>query len=112
LDGTDSILAKLQRFGSRIYLGDGRPEIDNNAAERALRSVVPGRKNYLFAGSDAGGDRAALVYSLVGNAKLNGLGQEACLRDVLARIADHPIKRIDGLLPWHWAASLCTAAAA
>ena len=109
---SDSILAKLQRFCSRIYLGDDRLEIDNNAAERALRSVVLGRKNYLFAGSDAGGDRAALLYSLIGTAKLAGLGPEACLRDVLARIADHPIKRIDALLPWHWAASLCTAAAA
>jgi hypothetical protein len=74
-------------------------EIDNNAAERALRAVALGRKNYLFAGSDAGGERAATIYSLIGTAKLNGLDTEAYLRTVLARIADHPICRIDELLP-------------
>ena len=76
-------------------------EIDNNAAERALRCVALGRKNYLFAGWDAGGDRAAAIYSLSGTAKLNGHNLEAFLREVIARIADHPIARINELLPWH-----------
>jgi transposase len=64
----------------------------------------PGRKNYLFAGSDTGGERAAAIYSLIGTAKLNGLDPEDYLRDVLSRIADHPINRIDELLPWNLAA--------
>jgi transposase len=83
------------------YVDDGRIEIDNNAAERALRGVSLGRKNYLFMGSDAGGERAAAIYSLVETAKLNGIDPEAYLRDVLTRIADHPINRIDELLPWN-----------
>jgi len=83
------------------YVRDGRLEIDNNAAERALRGVSLGRKNYLFMGSDAGGERAASFYSLVETAKLNGLNPEAYLREVFARIADHPINRIDELLPWN-----------
>lgn len=83
------------------YVDDGRIEIDNNAAERALRTVALGRKNYLFAGSDAGGERAATIYSLIGTAKLNGIDPEAYLRDVLTRIADHPVNRIDQLLPWN-----------
>jgi transposase len=88
------------------YRDDGRIEIDNNAAERSLRAVVLGRKNYLFYGSDAGGDRAAAMYSLIGTAKLNGLDPEAYLRYVLQRIAEHPINRIDELLPWKLADAL------
>ena len=83
------------------YCEDGRVEIDNNAAERALRAVAIGRKNYLFAGSDTGGERAAAIYSLIGSAKLNGVDPAAYLRTVLARIADHPINRIQELLPWN-----------
>jgi transposase len=83
------------------YCDDGRIEIDNNAAERALRCVALGRKNYLFAGSDAGGERAAMIYSLIGSAKLNGVNPEAYLREVLTRIAEHPITRIAELLPWN-----------
>lgn len=82
------------------YCHDGRIEIDNNAAERALRCVALGRKNYLFAGSDAGGERAATIYSLLGTAKLNGFNPQAYLREVLARVAEHPITSIDALLPW------------
>jgi transposase len=85
------------------YLEDGRVEIDNNAAERSLRAVCLGRKNFLFAGSDDGGDRAAAIYTLTGTAKLNGLDPELYLRQVLERIADHPISRIAELLPWNLA---------
>ena len=83
------------------YRDDGRIEIDNNAAERALRGVALGRNNYLFMGSDAGGERAASIYSLVETAKLNGFDPQAYLREVLTRIAEHPINRIEELLPWN-----------
>jgi transposase len=86
------------------YVDDGLLEIDNSAAERALRAVALGRKNYLFCGSNSGGQRAAAIYSLVGSAKLNGLDPERYLRQVLTRIAEHPVNRIDELLPWNLAA--------
>ena len=88
------------------YLDDGGIEIDNSAAERALRGVAVGRRNYLFAGSDRGGERAAVFYTLIGSAKINGLDPEAYLRHVLTHIADHPITRIEELLPWNFARSL------
>jgi transposase len=90
---------------------DGRLALDNNAAERAIRGVAVGRKNYLFAGSDRGGERAAAMYSLIETAKLNGLNPEAYLVDLLARIADHPAKRIGELLPWNWKPAPATLAA-
>ena len=83
------------------YALDGRIEIDSNAAERALRPIALGRKNFLFAGSDAGGERAAAIYSLVGSAKLNDLDPEAYLRFVLERIADYRISELDNVLPWN-----------
>jgi transposase len=83
------------------YLHDGRLELENNAAERALRAVALGRKNFLFLGADTGGERAEVIYSLIGTAKLNGIDPEAYLRYVLERIAKHPINRIEELLPWN-----------
>ena len=88
------------------FCDDGRIEIDNNAAERALRVVALGRKNFLFAGSDGGGESAAAIYSLLGTAKLNGIDPESYLRNVLSRIASYPINRIEELLPWNVATSL------
>lgn len=90
------------------YTEDGLLEVDNSAAERALRAVALGRKNFLFAGSDCGGERAAAMYTLIGSAKLNGLDPELYLRTVLAQIADHPISQIQDLLPWNLASSLQT----
>ena len=101
-DTAQAVRYALSRWEALLrYVDDGRLEIDNNAAERALRAVALGRKNYLFAGSDRGGERAAAIYTLVGTAKLNGINPEAYLREVLSRIADHPINRIEELLPWH-----------
>ena len=88
------------------YLDDGLLEIDNNSAERALRAVAIGRKNYLFMGADSGGQRAASLYSLIGTAKLNGLDPAFYLRTILARTAEHPINRIQELLPWNIPAEL------
>ena len=84
------------------FVEDGRLELSNNAAERAIRPLTLGRKNYLFAGSDEGGRRAAILYTLIGTARLNGLDPQAWLKDVIARIAKHPINRLDDLLPWSW----------
>lgn len=101
-----SALAEAIRYALKLwpallrYVGNGQVEIDNNAAERALRAVAIGRKNYLFAGSDSGGERAAAIYSLIGSAKLNGIDPEAYLRFVIERIAEHPVNQIDKLLPW------------
>ena len=103
-----SELAAAFRYmrGRRIALGrcfeDGRLALDNNPAERALRGVAIGRKNYLFAGSDAGGYRAAAMYSLIETAKLNDINPQLYLTDVLTRIADHPARQIAELLPWQW----------
>ena len=76
--------------------------LSNNAVERALRYVSLGRKAWLFCGSDRGGDRAAVLYTLIRTAKLNDVDPQARLADVLARIADHPASRLDDFLPWHW----------
>ena len=97
----DPLCAGTLDCAPAVFVEDGRVEMDNNAAERALRAVALGRKNYLFAGSDAGGERAAAIYSLLGSAKLNGIDPEAYLSSVLRRIADHPIHRIAELLPWN-----------
>nr|WP_281431697.1 IS66 family transposase [Methylocystis sp. H62] len=84
------------------YVDDGCLEMSNNAAERAIRPLTLGRKNYLFAGSDDGGRRAAIMYTLIETARFNNVDPEAWLADVVARIADHPINRVDELLPWKW----------
>ena len=84
------------------FLDDGRVCITNNAAERALRCITLGRKSWLFCGSDRGGQRAAVMYSLIGTAKLSNVDPQAWLADVLARIAEHPASRLDDLLPWNW----------
>ena len=84
------------------FLEDGRICLSNNAAERAMRGVALGRRSWLFAGSDRGGQRAAAIYSLIITAKLNDVDPQAWLADVLARIAGHPAHRIDELLPWNW----------
>ena len=84
------------------FLDDGRVCLSNNAAERALRGIALGRKSWLFAGSDRGGQRAAALYSLIVTAKMNDIDPQAWLADVLARIAEHPARDIDALLPWNW----------
>ena len=94
-------LTRLKRL--RPYLEDGRLSIDNNAAERGMRSIAVGRKNFLFMGSDKGGKSAAIAYTLIETAKLNGVDPQTWLTDVLSRIADHKINRIDEFLPWRYA---------
>jgi transposase len=109
-DVAKAIHYALERWSALVlFSDDGRIELDNNAAERALRAVAVGRKNYLFAGSDAGGERAAAIYSLLGSAKLNGIDPEAYMTAVLRRIADHPINRITELLPWNLCPALSAA---
>ena len=89
---------------ARPYLSNGRLSLDNNAAERAMKPVAIGRKNYLFAGSPRGGKAMAIAYTLIETAKLNNVDPQAWLTWVLAQIADHKINRIDELLPWRYAA--------
>lgn len=106
ISGKSSLAQALRYAMSRWssltrYTTDGRLEISNNAAERAIRPLAVGRKNWLFAGSDTGGERAATIYTIIETAKMNGLEPEAYLRDIIARIADHPMKRLGELLPWN-----------
>jgi transposase len=96
----DYMLKRIPAFTR--FLDDGRICLTNNAAERALRGIALGRKSWLFAGSDRGGQRAAVMYSLIVTAKMNDVDPQAWLADVLARIADHPALRLDELLPWNW----------
>jgi hypothetical protein len=96
----------LKRWPSfTLFLEDGRVCLSNNAAERGLRGIALGRKSWLFAGSDRGGQRAAAMYSLIVSAKMNGVDPQAWLADVLARIASHPAHRLDELLPWNWSSA-------
>jgi transposase len=96
----DYMLKRWHAFAR--FLDDGRICLTNNAAERALRGIALGRKAWLFAGSDRGGDRAAIMYSLIVTAKLNDVDPQAWLADILARIAEHPVQRLDELMPWNW----------
>jgi hypothetical protein len=96
----DYILKRWSTFAR--FLDDGRICLTNNAAERALRGIALGRKSWLFAGSDRGGERAAVMYTLIQTARLNDVDPQAWLADVLARINDHNIQRLDQLLPWNW----------
>jgi hypothetical protein len=98
----EALLYSLRHWDALTrYTTDGRLDICNNAAERAIRPVALGRKNWMFAGSDSGGERAATMYTIIETAKLNGLDPEAYLRSIIARIADHPARRIGELLPWN-----------
>jgi transposase len=106
----DYMLKQWKAFS--CFLNDGRICLTNNAAERSLRGVALGRKAWLFAGSDRGGERAAAMYSLIVTAKLNGVDPRAWLADVLGRIANHPASRLSELLPWNWAKARELAAAA
>ena len=96
----DYMLKRWDAFSR--FLGDGRICLTNNAAERALRGIALGRKSWLFAGSDRGGQRAAAMYSLMVNARLNAIDPRAWLADILRRIGDHPASRLNELLPWNW----------
>ncbi|WP_084584675.1 IS66 family transposase [Sphingomonas azotifigens] len=112
-DLTKACLYMLRRWEAFTrFLGDGRVCLTNNAAERALRCVPIGRKAWLFCGSDRGGQRAAILYTLIQTARLNNVDPQAWLADVLARIADHPATRLDELLPWNWAPQIKVAKAA
>jgi transposase len=95
----------LRRWASfALFLEDGRVCLSNNAAERAIRGIAVGRRNWTFAGSDVGGHRAAALYTLVETCKLNEVDPRAWLADVLARLPEHPAKRVAELLPWNWKA--------
>ena len=94
------------------FLDDGRICLTNNAAERALRGIAIGRRAWLFAGSDRGGERAAAMFTLIETAKLNNVDPQAWLADVLCRINDHPAAKLNQLLPWHWKKSPAYSAAA
>ncbi len=94
-------ITRLKRL--RPYLDSGMLELDNNTAERAMRPIALGRKNYLFMGSEGGGRSAAIAYTLIETAKLNGVDPQAWLTDTLGRIADHKITRLDELMPWRYA---------
>ena len=104
-----SDLAKAFRYGLNrwesfcLFLGDGRVAIDNNPAERGMRPIGVGRRNWLFAGSDTGGETLARAMTVIETAKMNGLDPQAYLADVLDRIHDHKINRLTELLPWNWA---------
>src|SRR4029078_8044485 len=97
-----TMLRRWDRFAR--FIDDGRICLTNNAAERALRGFALGRKSWLFAGSERGADRAAIMATLITTAKLNDVDPQAWLADGLARIAEHPAHRLDELLPWNWAA--------
>jgi transposase len=102
----------LKRWGAfSRFLDDGRICLSNNAAERALRGIAIGRKAWLFAGSDRGGERAAAMFTLIETAKLNDIDPQAWLADVLRRINDHPAARLAELLPWNWKVGRQAAAA-
>jgi len=112
-DLTKACLYMLRRWEAFTrFLDDGRVCLSNNAAERALRCVPLGRKAWLFCGSDRGGQRAAILYTLIQTARLNDVDPQAWLADVLARIADHPATRLDELLPWNWTPQIQVAKAA
>lgn len=102
-EAIDYMLKRWDGFTS--FLDDGRICLTNNAAERALRGFALGRKSWLFAGSDRGADRAAFMATLIMTAKLNDIDPQAWLADVLARIADTPITRLEQLLPWNWSST-------
>jgi hypothetical protein len=108
-----SSMAKALAYGRKRwdalsrFLDDGRAEIDNNIAERAIRAIAIGRKNWLFAGSRAGGERAAALYTVIETAKLNGLEPQAYITDVIEKIAQGwPASRWDELMPWNWTATV------
>ena len=100
----------LKRWGAFTrFLTDGRICLSNNAADRALRGITLGRKAWLFAGSGRGSDRAAVMYSLIGTVKLNGIDPQTWLADLLGRIAEHPVTKLDELMPWNWTSPAKTA---